>query len=165
METKTLYMMEDRVMKTPGLYFMSFCCYVASLACLAADGHDDLDMENRRDFLLYTSLISTLYWSVSTVNTIYGNGKPSTMIMIAGPIHQFTFWLFLAYYRGHVYGKDPAGVLNTVHTALVGAFNLDLFVKTWLLACVPHKYKEYVCDAQEENVEAGGGSGEEVTSL
>ena len=26
--TKTLFMMEDRVMQTRGLYLMSFCCYV-----------------------------------------------------------------------------------------------------------------------------------------
>ena len=142
--TETLYMMEDRIMQTRGLYFMSFCCYVASLGCLAAEGHDDINAENRRAFLLYTTLISTLYWSISTANTIYGNGKPSTMIMIAGPIHQFTFWLFLAYFRGHVYGKDPAGVLNTVHTVMVGAFNLDLFVKTWLLALKPENYREYL---------------------
>ena len=159
--TETLFMMEDRIMKTRGLYFMSFCCYVASLACLAAEGHDDLNAENRRNFLLYTTLISTLYWSVSTANTIYGNGKPSSMILIAGPIHQFTFWLLLAYFRGHVYGKDPAGVLNTVHTALVGTFNLDLFVKTWLLACAPHKYLEYVFNSGEEGatVEENGEAG------
>ena len=154
--TETLFMMEDRIMKTRGLYFMSFCCYVASLACLAAEGHDDGHGENCRNFLLATSLLSTLYWSVSSVNTIYGNGKPSSMIMIAGPVHQFSFWLLLAYYRGDVYGKDPAGVLNTVHTALVGAFNLDLFVKTWLLACAPHKYLEYVFNSGGATVEQNG---------
>lgn len=147
--TETLFMMEDRIMRTPGLYFMSFCCYVASLGCLAAEGHDDGHSDNCRLFLLYTSLITTLYWSVSSANTIYGNGKPSSMLMIAGPIHQFGFWLLLAYFRGDVYGKEPAGVLNTVHTALVGVFNLDLFVKTWLLALKPENYHEYL------NKEAG----------
>ena len=156
MKTETLFMMEDRIMQTRGLYFMSFCCYIASLACLAAEGHDDGHGENCRNFLLATSLLSTLYWSVSSVNTIYGNGKPSSMIMIAGPVHQFSFWLLLAYYRGDVYGKDPAGVLNTVHTALVGTFNLDLVIKTWLLACAPHKYKEYVFDSGDAAVEDNG---------
>ena len=151
METRTLFAMEDRFMQTPGLYFMSFCCYVGSLACLAVDGHDeghehDNDADPCRNFLLATSLISTLYWGVSTANTIYGNGKPSSMIMIAGPIHQFTFWLLLAYYRGNVYGKEPAGVMNAIHTALVALFNLDLLVKTWFLAISPHKYLDYLKD-------------------
>ena len=66
------------------------------------------------------------------------------MIMIAGPIHQFSFWLLLAYYRGDVYGKEPAGVMNTIHTVLVGCFNLDLLIKTWLLAWNPKNYLDYV---------------------
>lgn len=142
--TQTLHALEDRVMQTRGLYFLSFCCYVASLGCLAAKGHADNHGEDCREFLLATSLLSTLYWGVSSANTIYGNGKPSSMIMIAGPIHQFSFWLLLAYYRGDVYGKEPAGVLNAVHTVLVGCFNFDLLIKTWLLAWNPKNYLDYV---------------------
>ena len=146
--TQTLHAMEDRVMQTRGLYFMSFCCYVASLGCLAAEGHaadhEHSEVDPCRDFLLYTSLLSTLYWGVSSANTIYGNGKPSSLIMMAGPIHQFSFWLLLAYYRGDVYGKEPAGVMNTIHTVLVGCFNLDLLIKTWLLAWNPKNYLDYV---------------------
>jgi len=166
--TETLFMMEDRIMKTRGLYFMSFCCYVGSLVCLAADGHEagheHAEVDPCRDFLLYTSLLSTIYWSISSANTIYGNGKPSSMIMVAGPIHQFSFWLLLAYYRGNVYGKEPAGVMNTVHTALVGTFNLDLLVKTWLLACAPHKYLQYVFNSGEEGATVEE-SGEAVAAL
>ena len=166
--TDTLFMMEDRIMKTRGLYFMSFCCYVGSLVCLAADGHEagheHAEVDPCRDFLLYTSLLSTIYWSISSANTIYGNGKPSSMIMVAGPIHQFSFWLLLAYYRGNVYGKEPAGVMNTVHTALVGTFNLDLLVKTWLLACAPHKYLQYVFNSGEEGATVEE-NGEAVAAL
>ncbi|MBN20014.1 MAG: hypothetical protein CL678_01915 [Bdellovibrionaceae bacterium] len=157
--SKTLYAMEDRVMKMRGLYFMSFCCYVGSLACLAADGHSDDHAHDEhedpcRNFLLYTSLLSTLYWGVSSANTIYGNGKPSSMIMMAGPIHQFSFWLLLAYYRGDVYGKEPAGVMNAVHTTLVAFFNLDLLIKTWLLAIKPDEYLEYVNDGNKPPLES-----------
>ena len=166
--TQTLHATEDRVMQTRGLYFMSFCCYVASLGCLAAEGHaadhEHSEVDPCRDFLLYTSLLSTLYWGVSSANTIYGNGKPSSMIMMAGPIHQFSFWLLLAYYRGNVYGKEPAGVMNTIHTALVGTFNLDLLVKTWLLACAPHKYLQYVFNSGEEGATVEE-SGEAVAAL
>ena len=154
---KTLFAMEDRVLKTPGLYFMSFCCYIGSLACLAENGHaadhEHTGVDPCRDFLLYTSLLSTLYWSVSSANTIYGNGKPSSMIMMTGPIHQFCFWLLLAYYRGDVYGKDPAGVMNVIHTVLVSLFNLDLVVKTWILALHPEKYTNYLREG-----DAGGGT-------
>lgn len=164
--TQTLHAMEDRVMQTRGLYFMSFCCYVGSLACLAAEGHaadhEHAVVDPCRDFLLATSVISTLYWGVSSANTIYGNGKPSSMIMIAGPIHQFTFWLLLAYYRGDVYGKEPAGVMNAIHTALVGCFNLDLLVKTWLLALNPKPYLDYVRPAA---LEVATASVEDVSSV
>ena len=163
---KTLFAMEDRVLKTPGLYLMSFCCYIGSLACLAADGnaaaHEHAGVDPCRDFLLYTSLLSTLYWSISSANTIYGNGKPSSMIMMAGPIHQFTFWLLLAYYRGDVYGKEPAGVMNAIDKALVGCFNLDLFVKTWVLALNPKPYLDYVRPAA---LEVATASVEDVSSV
>ena len=174
---KTLFAMEDRVLKTPGLYFMSFCCYIGSLACLAANGHaadhEHTGVDPCRDFLLYTSLLSTLYWSISSANTIYGNGKPSSMIMMAGPIHQFCFWLLLAYYRGDVYEKEPAGVMNVIHTVLVSLFNLDLLVKTWVLALHPEKYANYLrvednhCGGNNEGSSCrgtcGGGGGSTVT--
>tara|TARA_Y100000590_G_C15624112_1_gene978698 strand:+ start:198 stop:665 length:468 start_codon:yes stop_codon:yes gene_type:complete len=146
---KTLFAMEDRVMKMPGLYVMSFCCYIAALSALGTD----TTTGPSRDFLLATTALSTLYWGVSSANSIYGNGKPSSLLMIAGPVHQFTFWLLLAYYRGDVYGKQPAGVLNAVHTAMVGLFNLDLIVKTWLLAVNPNKYLEYVNEKTDQPLE------------
>ena len=73
--------------------------------------------------------------------------------MMTGPIHQFCFWLLLAYYRGDVYGKEPAGVMNVIHTVLVSLFNLDLVVKTWILALHPEKYTNYLREG-----DAGGGT-------
>ena len=140
--TKTLFAMEDRVMQTRGLYGMWTACFISALSALGADE----TIGPSRDFLLITTVFSTLYISLSSYNTIYGNGKPSSMLLIAGPIHQFTFWLMLAYYRGDVYGSHPVGVMNAVHTTLVAMFNLDLLVKTWLLAVKPEKYLNYLND-------------------
>lgn len=144
--TETLFMMEDRILRMRGLYAMWTCCYVAALSALGTD----TTTGPSRDFLLYTTLLSTLYTALASYNTIYGNGKPSSMLLMVGPVHQYSFWLLLAYYRGDVYGKSPVEVMNTVHTALVAFFNLDLFVKSWLLACAPHKYQKYVFDSGDE---------------
>ena len=69
--TETLFMMEDRVMQTRGLYLMSFCCYVGSLACLAAEGHaadhEHDKVDPCRDFLLY--LRCPVIKSLKTRNT------------------------------------------------------------------------------------------------
>ena len=140
METRHLFALEDRYLKMPGMYFLWTCCFVSSLGCLGGD--ETLGVS--RDFLLYTSVLSTLYCSMASYNTVYGNGKPSSMLLMAGPLHQYTFWLLLAYYRGDVYGEHPVGVMNTVHTVLVSFFNLDLLVKTWFLAVNPEEYNEYV---------------------
>ena len=137
---QTLFAMEDRVLKMRGLYFMWTCCYVASLSALGTDTTDGPS----RDFLLVTSVFSTLYGALMSHNTIHGNGKPSSMLLVAGPVHQFTFWLLLAYFRGDVYGKQPAGAMNAVNTAMVAFFNLDLLVKTWVLAVSPKKYLDYL---------------------
>ena len=147
----TLFAMEDRLMKMRGLYTMWCCCFAAALGALGSD----TTTGPSRDFLLITSAFSTLYCSLASYNTIYGNGKPSSMLLMAGPVHQYTFWLLLAYYRGDVYGSNPVGVMNAVHTSLVSVFNLDLFVKTWLLACHPQKYLDYIEAEQEaDNDEA-----------
>ena len=144
---QTLFSMEDRVMRMRGLYAMWTCCYVSVLSALGTDATTGPS----RDFLLYTALLSTLYTGASSYNTIYGNGKPSSMLLMVGPLHQYSFWLLLAYYRGNVFGSSPVEVMNTVHTVMVAFFNLDLFVKTWLLACAPQKYLDYLKPKKTEN--------------
>lgn len=140
LSVKTLFAMEDRVLKMPGLYTLWTVCFVSSLVAFAVDS----TVGPSRDFHLAVTTLSTVYCALASYNTIYGNGKPSSMLLMGGPLHQFTFWLFLAYFRGNVYGKHPLGVMNVVLTVLVSLFNVDLLVKTWLLAVSPEKYLEYL---------------------
>ena len=141
--TRKLFYIEDRLLQMPGLYGLWTACFAATLSVLATDKVTGPS----RDFLLYTTLLSTLYCSLASANSIYGNQRPSSLLLMAGPIHQYSFWLLLAYYHGDVYGADPVGIMNGVNTGLVAAFNLDLLVKTWLLAIWPEKYKNYIQDA------------------
>ena len=147
--TRNLFAMEDRVLRMPGLYTMWTTIFISNLAAL---GSDDTTGASR-DFNLYTSVLSTLYIGVSSYNTIYGNRKPSSMLLMAGPVHQYTYWLMLAYYQGHVYGSHPVGVMNVVNTVLVSLFNLDSVIKTWLLAVNPTTYLKYLADEPEPPVE------------
>ena len=65
------------------------------------------------------------------------------MLLTAGPVHQYSSWLLLAYYRGNVYGSSPLGVLNGVNTFVVGIFTIDMVIKTWASALYPNYYLDY----------------------
>ena len=143
MEVKNLYAMEDKFMKMPGLYSLWTCLFITNLPVL---GHDTTTGISR-DFNLYTTLISTLYFGVASWNTINGTKKPSSMLLMVGPVHQYSFWLLLAYYRGAVYGSHPLGVLNVIYTAVVGVFSVDMILKTWYLSISPKVYLDYVNDS------------------
>lgn len=151
---KTLFAMEDRVLKMPGLYAMWTVLFLSNLVVLGTDTTQGAS----RDFNLYTTALSTIYCSLASYNTIYGNKKPSSMLLMAGPVHQYTFWLLLAYYRGLVYGTHSLGVMNVIQTVLVSLFNLDLLIKTWILAVHPEKYEHYLLEEADSDDE-GGGSG------
>ena len=135
-----MYALEDNYMRMPGLYAMWTALFITNVAVLAVDDTTGPS----RDFNLYTALMSTLYCGAASYNTIYGNGKPSSMLMIAGPVHQYCFWILLAFYQGDVYGKHEVGVMNAVNTAVVGLFSLDMVMKTWFLAAAPQKYLDYI---------------------
>ena len=135
-----MYALEDTYMRMPGLYAMWTALFITNVAVLALDDTTGPS----RDFNLYTALMSTLYCGAASYNTIYGNGKPSSMLMIAGPVHQYCFWILLAFYQGDVYGKHEVGVMNAVNTAVVGLFSLDMVMKTWFLAAAPQKYLDYI---------------------
>lgn len=139
-------MLEDKILKQPGLYGMWSILYLANIITLCTDSVQG----PVRDFNLYTSLLSHIYTSVSGANVIYGNKKPSSLLMIAGPLHQYTFWMLLAYYRGNVYGSSPVGVINVIHTVVVAIFTLDMVVKTWLLSINPNSYLDYVNEVNDE---------------
>ena len=66
------------------------------------------------------------------------------MLLMAGPIHQYSTWLLLAYYRGAVYSNSAVGSLNGVYTVVVGVFTLDMVVKTWKLAINSDYYLDYI---------------------
>ena len=68
---------------------------------------------------------------MSSINNIYGSGKPSFGLVTAGPVHQYSTWLLLAYHRGNVYGANSLGVMNGVYTVVVAVFSVDMFIKTW----------------------------------
>ena len=135
-----LFKLEDGVMKHPGLYTMWTILYIVNLLCLAFDSTTG----PVRDFNILCSLLSTSYTAVSSYNTIYGNKMPSSMLLMAGPIHQYSTWLLLAYYRGAVYSNSAVGSLNGVYTVVVGIFTLDMVMKTWKLAINPDYYLDYV---------------------
>lgn len=135
-----LFALEDRFMKQPGLYTMWTILYLVNLICLSTDSTTG----PVRDFNVVCSIFSTIYTAVSSCNNIYGNKKPSTMLLIAGPVHQYSTWLLLTYYRGNVYSSSPVGSLNVVYTFVVGVFTLDMMLKTWTVAINPSYYLDYV---------------------
>ena len=140
-----VFYMEDKLMKSPGLYTMWTILYLINLICLSTDSTTG----PVRDFNIVCSLLSTLYTAMSSYNVVYGNGLPSSMLLMTGPIHQYGSWLLLAYYRGAVYGTSELGVLNGVYTLVVGVFTLDMVVKTWTLALKPQYYLDYVKKEKE----------------
>jgi hypothetical protein len=142
LSAKKLFSLEDVYMKQPGLYTMWTILYLINLICLVTDSTTG----SIRDFNIASSLLSTVYTSVSTLNTVYGNRKSSTMLLTAGPIHQYSTWLLLAYHGGNVYSTTPLGVLNGVYTVVVGIFTLDMVIKTWVVAVYPDYYLNYLLD-------------------
>jgi len=153
MLTKTLHMMEDKIMGHAGLYTMWTMFFVSNLAVLAEDDTKGAS----RDFNIIANGLSVLYVSASNLNMIYGNRLPSTMMMTIGPIHQYLFWMLFVYYGGSdVLGSHPIGVYNWISLFIVGMFTLDMVVKSWLLTVDPQKYRDYVVE------QCGGGQAEQV---
>lgn len=139
-KAETLFALEDKFMKQPGLYLMWTVLFIANLIALVSDDTNGAC----RDFNIFSSILTTLYCGLASANQIYGNQKPSAMLLIAGPLHQYSTWLLLAYYRGNVYGTNPVGVYNGVYTVVVSVFTVDMVVKTWITAIYPNYYLNYV---------------------
>ena len=136
-----LFIVEDTILKQYGLYTMWTCIYIANLVVLLVDDTKG----SSRDFNILVNGFSVLYGSVASVNTIFGNKLPSTMLLIAGPIHQYLFWMIFAYFGGSpVLGSHPIGVMNWFSVFLVGLFTIDMVIKTWALSIYPNLYNEYV---------------------
>jgi len=131
---------EDQLFKMPKLYFLWTSLFLANLVCFFTDD----TIGPSRDFLFFTSLFSTVYPAFSVFNELYGNKMPSTFLLIMGPLHQFSFWLFLAYYAGDVYGDHALGVMNVITTAILATFSFGLVFKLGFFVLYPNLYEEYV---------------------
>jgi len=139
--TKTLFMVEDQLLKLTGLYAMWTAVFISNTVALLVDDTQGPS----RNFNVWANGLSVLYCGLANANNIFGNGLPSTMMVTVGPIHQYSFWHLFAYYGGpDVLGSHPVGVMNWVGCFLVGLFTVDMIVKTWYLALNPDKYRDYV---------------------
>ena len=145
-----LFCLEDKVMKLPGLYAMWTVLYVANFIVLLSDDTQGAS----RNFNVWSNAPSVAYCALASVNNIYGNKMPSTMLLIAGPIHQYLHWLLFAYFGGSdVLGSHPIGVMNWISVFVVGVFTIDMVVKTWLITIKDNLYNDYVRQEQEQEQE------------
>ena len=150
MLTKTLFMMEDRILGQVGLYAMWTTLYLSNLIILFCDN----TIGPSRDFNIIANGLSVLYCGMSGANMIFGNKLPSSMMLTIGPIHQYLFWLLFAYYGGSdVLGSHPIGVYNWITLFIVGLFTVDMGGKTWFLSLNPDKYKQYMKEQSINNAE------------
>lgn len=141
------FKVEDTCFKLPGLYFLWTCLYVANFVALLTDNTTGVV----RDFNLATNIISVIYGALASANNIYGNGLPSSMLLMAGPIHQYSHWLLFAYFGGaDVLSSSAIGIMNWISMFVVGFFSLDMVVKTWYTSFYPEKYLEYVRNKTNE---------------
>ena len=150
MSSDIIYCLSDQVIRTPGLYLLWSVLYIANIVCLCTDyeglpGDSNISHQNCRNFNLFVSLFSHVYLVVSSWNSIYGNNIPSSFMHVSGSLHQFSFWLFVSYYAGDIFGSmGPVGVLNTIYCVVVAFFTFDTIIKSWHLVLYPETYREYV---------------------
>ena len=141
-----IFKLEDEVVNSMGLYTLWWVLNLANVVVLLTD----LNMGDTRDFNIIVSILSTLYVCCMNMNTIYGNGLPSSMLLIVGPIHQYSFWMLLCYFGpGNVLDDSPIGKMNITYCVVVGLFTLDMIVKSWYLTIFPDSYRKYVKDTCE----------------
>ena len=145
--TATLFASEDKFVGMRGLYLLWTSFFIADMAVLCTDSTSG----NPRDFNVLVSLISTLFVSFASYNTIYGNKLPSSMMLVMSPLYLYSYWTLLAYFQGDVYGDHSLGKLNVAYTVIAGLFSVDMVVKTWYLTLFPNDYKKYV--GAEDTVE------------
>jgi len=140
MKIETLFLVEDKIFKQAGLYALWTLIFVSNFVVLLCDG----TVDESRHFNVLVNGFSVVYGSVASVNTIYGNKLPSTLLLVGGPLHQYLYWILFAYFKGTpVLGRHPIGVMNWVSTVVVGFFTLDMVIKTWVVTLYPNSYLEY----------------------
>ena len=134
-------MLEDRVLKLQGLYTLWTAIFVSNFVVLLSDDTQGAS----RDFNVWANGFSIIYPGLAGLNNIFGTGLPSTILVTAGPLHQYAFWHLFAYYGGgDVLGSHPVGVMNWVNCIVVGLFTIDMIMKTWFVTVVPERYRKYV---------------------
>lgn len=121
--------------------------FVANFVSLLVDDTQGVS----RDFNIWSNAISVIYGSLASVNNIFGNKMPSSMLLIAGPVHQYLHWLLFAYFGGSdVLGSHAVGVMNWISLFVVGIFSIDMIIKTWVIAIYPNYYTNYVRQELEQ---------------
>jgi len=141
MEAQKLFYLEDKLMKLPGLYLMWTLLFVANFVSLLVDNTQGVV----RNFNIFSNAVSVIYCSLASVNNIFGNQLPSSMLLIAGPIHQYLHWLLFAYFGGSdVLSSSAVGIMNWISLFVVGIFSIDMIIKTWIITINPTYYTNYV---------------------
>lgn len=150
MQVVDLFKVEDKVLGLGGLYLMWTCLFVSNFVCLLVDDSTGA----HRDFNVIANVLSVIYGGVASVNNIYGNKLPSSMLLIAGPVHQYSFWILFGYYGGSdVLTSSEVGVMNYVFTVVVALFSIDMILKTWYVSLYPQVYLNYVDSSKKEIVD------------
>lgn len=152
MKIQTLFKLEDSVLRMPGLYTLWSVLYWTNLYALLKDSTEG----PARTFNIFITVMSTIYCGGAALNNIYGNKMPSTLLVSAGPIHQYSYWLLFAYFGGSsaVLGDSGVGLMNWVHSVVVGIFTADMVVKTWYTTLNTEKYLDYVRNFNSETAES-----------
>ena len=152
MQVVDFFKVEDQVLGLGGLYFLWTCLFVSNFVCLLVDDSSGVE----RDFNVITNVLSVIYGGIASANNIYGNKLPSSMLLIAGPIHQYSFWILFGYFGGRdVLTSSAVGVMNYLFVVVVGLFSVDMILKTWYVSLYPQVYLDYVEQSKkvEVNVE------------
>ncbi len=143
MEFTDMFKIEDKIIRLPGLYALWSVIFVANLVSLFVDDTTG----PVRNFNILANGFSVIYPAAASINNIYGNALPSTVLVSAGPLHQYLFWMLFAFFGGNdVLSNSALGTMNWISLYVVGGFSLDMFFKTWYVALKREKYLEYVKD-------------------
>ena len=133
--------LEDKLFQMRGLYALWTALFVSNFVCMLSDSTTG----PVRNFNVLANGLSVIYCGVAGFNNIYGNRMPSTLLITAGPVHQYAFWLLFAYFGGgNVLSGSPVGVMNWINLFVVGVFSVDMVVKTWASTLNTQQYLDYV---------------------
>ena len=120
------FKIEDHILKLPGLYTLWTIIFIANLTSLFVDDTTG----SVRDFNILVNGLSVIYPAAASLNNIYGNGLPSSVLVTAGPVHQYLFWMLFAYFGGKdVLSSSALGTMNWISLFIVGGFSVDMFFK------------------------------------